>query len=100
MEQRVHKGKSAVFLSVLYAVRIDRSADIDFKAFGVVLFLYEFDVFSHSFEIKFLTLNLFGKLLPHLVLQSKQFLFISALQITKPCHFHIKFHFSLDFRVG
>ena len=68
MEQRVHKGKPAVFLSVLYAVRIHRSADVDFKVFWVVLSLYEFDVFPYPFKIKLLTLDLFGKFLPHLVL--------------------------------
>ena len=69
MKQRVHKGKSAVLLSVLNAVRIDRSVYAYFKAFGVVLFLYEFDVFPYSFQIQFLPLYLFGKLFSHLVLQ-------------------------------
>ena len=99
MEQRVHKSKSAVFLSVLYAVRIDRSADIDFKVVGIVFFLYKFDVFPYPFEIKFLSLDLFWKFLSHFVLQCKQFFLITAFQITQSCHFHIKFHLSLNFRV-
>ena len=100
MKQRVHKCKSAVFLSVLHAVRINRAVYVNLESVGVIMHLDKFDVFPYPFEIKFLTLDLFGKFLPHLVLQSEQFFFISAFQIAKSCHFHIQLHFSLDFRVS
>ena len=100
MKQRVHKRKPAVFLSVLHAVRINRAVYVNLESVGVIMHLDKFDVFSYPFEIKFLTLNLFGEFLSHFVLQCKQFFLVTALQITKPCHFHIEFHFSLNFRVG
>ena len=100
MKQRVHKRKPAVFLSVLHAVRINRSVYAYFKVFGIVMRLYKFDVFPYPFQIQFLPLNLFGKFLSYLILQCEQFFLISAFKIAKPCHFHIQLHFSLDFRVG
>ena len=100
MKQRVHKCKPAVLLSILHAVRINRAVYVNLESVGVIMHLDKFDVFPYPFQIQFLPLYLFGKFLSYLILQSKQFLFVSAFQIAKPCHFHIKFHFSLDFRVG
>ena len=100
MKQRVHKCKPAVLLSVLHAVRINRAVYVNLESVGVIMHLDKFDVFPYPFQIQFLPLYLFGKFLSYLILQSKQFLFVSAFQIAKPCHFHIQLHFSLDFRVG
>ena len=62
--------------------------------------LDKFNVFPYPFEIKFLSLYLFGEFLSYLVLKREQFFLITAFQIAKPCHFRIQLHFSLDFRVG